>query len=313
MIEQFRHGLGRDRGDRRQRHQRSVGGLDVIVEQLLRIEPEALRHLRDYLVGASAHAEVVDIAAAEQRRKRPANVAHLEAKLCGLVAIDRHVGLRIIELQVAIEEDEHPALHCLLQELLGDVVQTRERIGGDDHELDRQAEAAGKRRRLERRDANTGNLAQFLLQNRLNCIGRLRSLVPRLEHHAGERLAGHIKLEDMLGFRMMREYLVHLARIELALLQSGVRRGDRLGNDNALVLCRRQLCLGAAEQKIDTGQHDRGEHQRDRQSVQAGMQPAFVPAAQPVELAVDEIRQPCLPAAVLGIGRLEQARTQHRR
>ena len=58
---------------------------------------------------------------------------------------------------------------------------------------------------------------------------------------------------------------------------------------------------------------DGGEHQRHRQSIQTAVQAAFVSAAQPVKLPIDEQRQPRLPAAALRIGSLEQPRAQHRR
>ena len=72
-----------------------------------------------------------------------------------------------------------PLLQRLLQELLRDVVQALERVGGDDDELDRQAEAAGQRRRLERGDAHAGDLAQLLLQHGLQLVGGLRCAGPR--------------------------------------------------------------------------------------------------------------------------------------
>ena len=112
------------------------------------------------------------------RRERAADVAHLQAELRGLVAIDGDVGLRIVDFQVAIEEDEHAALQRLLQKLLRDVVQPLERLGGDDDELNRQADAAGQRRRLKRGDAHAGDLAQFLLQHRLQLVGGLACAGP---------------------------------------------------------------------------------------------------------------------------------------
>ncbi len=160
MIERFRHRRGRDASDRRQRDRRTVAGADVVVEQLLRVQPVALLHLRDDLVGAPAHAEIVDVAAAQHGGKRAADVAHLEPELRGLVAVDGHVDLRIVELEIAVEKDEHAALQRVLQELLGDVVEALERLGGADDELHRQADAARQRRRLERDDAHAGDLAR---------------------------------------------------------------------------------------------------------------------------------------------------------
>ena len=71
-----------------------------------------------------------------------------------------------------------PLLQRLLQELLRDVVEALERIGGGDDELHRQADAAGQRRRLERRDPHAGDLVQFLLQHRLQLVGGLACADP---------------------------------------------------------------------------------------------------------------------------------------
>ena len=184
--------------------------------------------------------------------------------------------MRIVDLEIAVEEDEHAARQRLLQELLRHGVEALERLGGDEDELDRQAETARQRRRLERGDAHAGDLADFLLNDRLQRIGGLRALIPGFRHHAGDRLAGDVELEHVLGLLMRGENLVDLARIHLALLQGGVGRRDRLGDDDALVLGRRQLGFGAGEQKVDAEEHDGGEHQRHRQRIQAAVQPAFV-------------------------------------
>ena len=144
----------------------------------MRIEPVTLLHLGNDLVGTAADAEIIDVAAAQHGGERSADVAHLQAELRRLVAIDGDVGLRIVDLQVAVEEDEHAAVQRLLQELLRHVVQSRERIGGGDHELHRQADAARQRRRLKRRDPHAGDLIQFLLQHRLQFGGGARALDP---------------------------------------------------------------------------------------------------------------------------------------
>ena len=111
----------------------------MIVEHLIGIEPVALRDLGDHLVGAAVETEIVDVAAAQQRAERAADIAQLESELRGLCPIDYHRGLRLVDLQVVIEEDELSALQCLGGECPGNVIEPFERIGGLDHELDRQA------------------------------------------------------------------------------------------------------------------------------------------------------------------------------
>ena len=83
---------------------------DVVVEQLIGVEPVALLHLRDHLVGAAVEAEVIDVAAAQHPGQRAADVAHLQAELRGLVAVDLDGRLRLVDLQIGVEEDEHAAL-----------------------------------------------------------------------------------------------------------------------------------------------------------------------------------------------------------
>ena len=150
----------------------------MIVEQLVRIEPETLLYLRDDLIGAPAHAEIVDIAAAEHGGERAADVAHLQAELRGLVAVDHDVGLRIVDFQIAIEEDEIAALLRLLQKVLRNLVKPLERLGGADHELNRQADASRQRRRLKGDHAHAGNLCQLLLHDRLQLVADLLARRP---------------------------------------------------------------------------------------------------------------------------------------
>ena len=88
---------------------------------------ERLLDLRDHLVGAAVEREVVDVAAAQHRAQRGADVAHLEAELRGLVAIDHDRGLRRVDLEIGVEEDEAAGGERLLQELLRHVVQRLER------------------------------------------------------------------------------------------------------------------------------------------------------------------------------------------
>src|SRR5579871_2287762 len=118
----------------------------MVVEQLPRIQPKTLLHLRNDLVRTSAHAEIVDVAAAEHRGERRADIAHLQPELGGLVAVDDHVVLRIVDLEIAIEKDEISAALRLLKKLLRDIVETLERFGGADHELYRQSDASRQRR-----------------------------------------------------------------------------------------------------------------------------------------------------------------------
>ena len=156
-------------------------------------------------------------------------------------------------------------------------------------------------------------LLSFLLHHGLQRVGRFLAAVPGFQRHAGDRLPGHVDLEHVLGFRMVEEGLVDLARIKLALPQRRVRRRDRLRQDDALILLRRELGMRGDEQKIDAAEHDQCEHDRDRQVVQAVVQAPLIAAMQPLEAAVDRPGEFFFPAAVLRVVGLEEPRAQHRR
>ena len=116
--------------------------LDIVVPELLGVEPFTLHHLRDHLVRAAGKAEIVDIAAAQHRPQRAAHVAHGQAELGGLVAVDLDGDLRLVDLEVGIQEDEDAARMGLSQKRLGHIVQPLKGFGGADHELHRQPAAA---------------------------------------------------------------------------------------------------------------------------------------------------------------------------
>ena len=56
--------------------------------------------------------------------------------------------------------------------------------------------------------------AMRLLHQRLQHVGGARALVPRLQHHAGDVLAGHVELEDVVGLGIAGEVLVDLPVVQ---------------------------------------------------------------------------------------------------
>ena len=111
------------RRERRQRHQLVVRAGDVDLRELIRRQPLGALDLRDHLVAAALDAEAVDVVAAEQRRQIAAGLAQIDALRAQLVAIEHDLGLRLVELQVGVGEDEHAARERLLHELLGELAQ----------------------------------------------------------------------------------------------------------------------------------------------------------------------------------------------
>ena len=251
----------RDRGER---NHAAVGGLQIIISELIGVLPRLLLHLWNHLVGAARQTEIVDVTATEQGSQCIADIAHRQAELRGLVAIDLYLRLRLIEFQVVVEKQEHAAFQRILIKLFGDFIEALERLGRADHELHRKTVTARQRRWLERSDSRTGNATQILLQFRLDLIGCLFALVPGFHHHTGDGLARHIQLEYVIGFRISLDLVVDLFRIQQALIQRGVRCRARKRDDDTLIFLRRELALRADIKKINTAEYDQGEHHRDR-------------------------------------------------
>src|SRR3989442_1030178 len=99
---------------------------------------------------------------------------------------------------VFVEEDEHAALLRLLMESGGHLVQPLEGIRGLDDELHRKTEGAGKRRRLERRRAQAGDVPELVLEDRLKLGGLELALAPGLEHHSSDHLIRDVELENVV-------------------------------------------------------------------------------------------------------------------
>jgi hypothetical protein len=81
-----------------------------IIQQLGDVQARDPVDLRNDLVGARLHAEVIDIAAAQQAPRARADLTHGEPELRRLVAVDFDDRLRQIVFEVGIEEHEHAAL-----------------------------------------------------------------------------------------------------------------------------------------------------------------------------------------------------------
>ena len=93
------------------------------VRKLVGSQPILALHLRDHLVAAALDAEAVHVVAAEHRRQIAARLAEIDALRSELVAIEDHLRLRLVELQVRVGEDEHAARERLLHELPGELLE----------------------------------------------------------------------------------------------------------------------------------------------------------------------------------------------
>ena len=170
-VDGLGHHVVAQRGHGGGRHLRAVGQLDVEVQQVRGIEAIDLLHLRDDLVGAAIDGEVVDIAAAQRGRHVIAKLLHAQAHGGDLVAIGHHGGLRLVELEVSIDEVKHLGLACLVHHLLRHRIEVLEGLGGGDDELHRQARRARQGRELEGRHACASDVVPLGLEVLLDLMG----------------------------------------------------------------------------------------------------------------------------------------------
>ena len=105
-VDRFRHDLVLEAGDSPCRDDRATGRTDVVVEHLIGIEAIGLQHLRNHLVGAAGNREVVDVAAAEGCAERTADVLLRETERRDHIAVDDHGRLRLVDLEVGVDEIE---------------------------------------------------------------------------------------------------------------------------------------------------------------------------------------------------------------
>ena len=98
-----------------------IGSRDVHLRKLIRRQALHAFDLRNDLVAASLNAEPVDVVAANQRRQILAGIPQVNALCSQLVSIEHNFGLRLIELEIRISENEEAARERLLHQLSSEV------------------------------------------------------------------------------------------------------------------------------------------------------------------------------------------------
>ena len=226
MIERLGNDGGFELGDGRKRRQGAVRRLDVIIQDLIRIQSKPLGDLRNDFVRTAGEPEILRIAAAQRGGERAADVDHSQAELRGLFAVDDKRQLRLINLEIGVEEHELSRRQSFRQEFAGDAVHLLERVGALEDELNRQARRAGERRRLEGDEAHARNGAQLLLEHMLQVLRADLALIRGLEHDAGQIRRRRIDLEHAVGLWMLGDDLICLIGVVQLLLESGVGRPE---------------------------------------------------------------------------------------
>ena len=280
---------------------------------MARVEAVGLLDLRNHLVRPVVEAEVVDVAAPQERGQRAADVLHRQTELRGELPVDHHRRLRQVVAKIVVDEEEHSAFLRFLRERGGHSVQLLEGLGGLDDELHRKPEGPGQRRRLEQRRAQARDVPELLRDPGQEARGGRLALVPGLEHHPGERLSRDVELEHVVGLRVLDEGVVDLARVELALLQRRVRRGLGGHDEHALVFRRSELLLRCRPQKVNSAQDNEREHGGHRHPVERAMEKILVAAVQRVEAAIEKHDELGVPAARRRVVRLQELRAHHGR
>jgi hypothetical protein len=114
--------------------------------------------LRNHAVAAPVCREEVHVAGAQQGRELGGQLAHVDAEVRGLGAIDVDRDLQAVELEVGVDKGELAARPRRLEQLLRNLVDRARLLVGTDHHLDRLAAAgAWQRRRRENRDLQAGD------------------------------------------------------------------------------------------------------------------------------------------------------------
>ena len=114
---------GLEGGKGREGNELVIGAGDVDLRELIGSQALGAFDLRDHLVAAALDAEPVDVVSAEHRREIQTGLAQIDPLGAKLVAVEDHLGLRLVELQIRVGEDEQTTGERLLHELIGELAQ----------------------------------------------------------------------------------------------------------------------------------------------------------------------------------------------
>ncbi len=229
--------------------------------------------------------------------------------------IDLELDLRRLEAKIGIGEDEHPALARRLLDVgqhIGELPEVPRR--GDDELHRRPARRARQRRRREderKRRRDPCDLRLKLLQHRLVIA---RPFIPGLEENAGKALmhvAHAVDGEDVVLLRDGAEDAVDLLRRLLEIVEIGVLRRLHEGEQDALVLLRREFLLRRHIHEAGRRDHAGKDQKRHWPIVEGAVEAPLIAPLQPLEQAVEVPGEPS--GLVMLVLRLEQLRAHHRR
>src|SRR5439155_15860471 len=152
--------------------------------------------LRNDLVAPSLDTEPIDVVPADQRRKILTGFPEIDTLRSQFVSIEDDFGLRLIELQIGVGEDEQTARERLLYELGPETHKLLRLSRRGNHEVDWEISATGQGRRRLRNRADARNLRQRAHRFDKQVLCGLGSLAPRFRHHTAEARGRKRELED---------------------------------------------------------------------------------------------------------------------
>ena len=171
--------------------------MDVL--ELLGGEAFAPRDLGDDLVAAPLDAEAVHVVAPEHGAEVATGLAQVDPLRAHLVAVEHDLGLRLVELEVGVGEEEKAALERLGHELVRDVRELLGLGGGSHHEVHGKVAGAGERRGRARDHAHPGNRRELPGRLHQELRGGPLPLAPGLRHHPPEAASRGRDLEGAPG------------------------------------------------------------------------------------------------------------------
>ena len=192
--------------------------MDVL--QLVGIESADPLDLGDDLVASTRDVETVHEVAADQSAQVAGDLPQVEAQAGDLVPVDDELGLGLVDLDVdQRREGEHPALHGLPLQLVGELQDLPGFRRRRQDEFHREIAAAGEGRRRRREDPDPGDLLELLLDGGQDLEDVPLPFAPRLDDHSAETGVGEGDLEGEVAFRLAQEDAVDLRGVDAVLVE----------------------------------------------------------------------------------------------
>src|SRR5690606_4867045 len=140
----------------------------------------------DHLVGTVFQRETVRITTGQHGTELGTELLHGDAHGCRLLAINQDVVARLVDLQVAVSEEEFLAGIGAPDDLISKGLQVLGWLSGTDHHLHWRAATCGRQRwRCKHHEVHASDLRDFALDLLHRRGGTGLALIPLLEYKTG--------------------------------------------------------------------------------------------------------------------------------